>query len=784
MITGRAGRPLLLTAFRCASAIAAIAALAGTAVASNEPIVLARNGRSLFTIVVNHGSFSSAEEASAASDKVDWFGPDSTAATVCTESFAATELRHYLCAVTGLDASDPTQFPIRGDREPVQGDVIIVGNESSNLQCAPYAREIGFDRGGSPSRGPEGFHLRSVARSGGGTAVLLAGHDRVGTLYAVYDFLGLCGIRWFSPGLSGEVVPVRPNLALPALDRVDAPKFAIRGYWAEFFVSENEFVRPVGKKGTIDFFNWMARNRMNLWSSGEMGVPPGEMKKRGLHLSAGGHTFYTLIDPAAPYPYHHPLFPASAANPTPDPYAVSADFHGDVNGDGILSYSEAHPEWYGLGADGKRHFTTDPFGYNFCTSNHDMQREFLKNLVEKLSKGEWKFADYLDWWPEDADHWCVCDDCKALGSPTDRNLIMAHLIREGLKQALADGRLNRDIKVKFLIYSSAGVIDPPTRPLPKGFDYEGIMGTFFPIYRCYVHNLDDPACTEFNRRYFDYLNAWRTSPYYKGKFMIGEYYNISYFRDLPILFTGSMEHDIRFYYESGARAMHYMHVPMGNWGPRTITNYQFARMLWDPGVDISALKDDYFAARYEGAAAPMREFYASLERAMVNVPEYLATPGEDENLGGRLRAFAAGTTKDIFPYGHLRMNGDHPPPNDGPSMEDSISELDTTERIMVKALAVRVSARAEECMLEDEALFRYADATVRLYYHMARSTEYPLRSPDWTREMKQAAVQAEFLDAHPIAYVAVYGGTKDMVRNALESTGIRDVYLKWKAMMP
>jgi len=762
---------------------AAVLAFVSTVAASPERIAFSNEGHSLFTIVVNHGSFASAEEASVASEKVDWFGSDSTEATICTESFAATELRHYLCALTGLDVNDPTQFPIKGDQEMVAGNVIIVGSELSNRQCAAYKVELGFAREGPGSPGPEGFRIKTVGKSDG-IAVLLAGFDRVGTLYSVYDFLGLCGVRWFSPGLSGEVVPSRTELSVPQLDRMDAPKFAIRGYWAEFFVSENEFVRPVGKKGTIDFFNWMARNRMNLWSSGEMGVPPGEMKKRGLHLSAGGHTFYALIEPDAPYPYHHSRFPGSARYPTPDPYAVSPYFHGDENGDGILSYSEAHPEWYGLGPDGKRHFTKDPFGYNFCTSNKDMQTEFMKNLVEKLANGDWKYADYLDWWPEDADHWCVCDDCKALGSPTDRNLIMTHLIREGLKQALADGRLKRDIKVKFLIYSSAGVIDPPTKPLPKGFDYDGIMGTFFPIYRCYVHNLDDPACTEFNLHYFKYLNAWRTSPYYKGKFMIGEYYNISYFRDLPILFTQSMEHDIRFYYESGARAMHYMHIPIGNWGPRTITNYQFARMLWDPATDVSAMKDEYFRARYENANAQMRDFYASLERAMINVPEYLATPGEDENLGGRLRAFAEGKTKDIFPYRHLRMSGDHPPPDDGPSIEDSIHELSKTEKLMDQALAVPVNARARACILEDEALFRYADATVRLYYHMARSTEYPFRSLDWTKEMKQAVFQAEYLDCHPIADVAVYGGTKDMVRNALESTGIKEVYLRWRAMMP
>lgn len=772
-----------LTAFlKRVCAVAAVPAMACTAAASGQ-FAFVRDGHSQFTIVVNYGQYSSAEEASSASDKVDWFGSDSTRATVCTESFAATELRHYLCALTGLDASDPAQFPIRSDSEAVPGNVIIVGNELSNRQCAVYRENLGRLSGPGPAPEPEGYRVKTVTK-GGSVALLLCGADRVGTLYSVYDFLGQCGVRWFSPGLSGEVVPSRADLSLGPIDRQDAPKFAIRGYWAEFFVSENEFVRPVGKKGTIDFFNWMARNRMNLWSSGEMGVPPGEMKKRGLHLSAGGHTFYTLIAPDSPYPYAHPRFQGGDRKLPPDPYRVSPDFRGDADGNGILTYSEAHPEWYGLGPDGKRHFTTDPFGYNFCTSNKDMQREFLKNLVEKLANGDWKYADYLDWWPEDADHWCVCDDCKALGSPTDRNLLMADLIREGLKQALADGRLRRDIKVKFLIYSSAGVIDPPTRPLPKDFDYNGIMGTFFPIYRCYVHDLDDPACTEFNKRYFDYLNAWRTSPYYKGKFMVGEYYNISYFRDLPILFTRTMEHDVRFYYESGARAMHYMHVPMGNWGPRTLTNFQFARMLWDPATDIPSMKEEYFRERYEAASNPMRDFYASLEKAMLNVPEYLATPGEEENLGGRLRAFANGTTKDIFPYRHLRLSGDHPPPDDGPSIEDSIAELGRAERLVDQALEVPVSDRALGCIHEDEALFRYADATVRLYYHMARSTLYPLKSIPWTAEMRQAAVQADFLDAHPIADVAVYGGTKDMVRNALESTGIRDVYLKWRAMMP
>jgi len=767
--------------------------------AADGPFILAGGGRSFCAIVVNHGSYASAEEASAASGQMDWFDADASGPTACTESFAATELRHYLCAMTGLDPTDPSHFPIRDDREEVAGNVIIVGSGRSNHQCAPYQAELQAAGPGSPAPGPEGFRIKTV-RKKDGVAILISGFDRVGTLYGAYDFLEMFGVRWFSPGLAGEVVPARSELSIAAIDRSDAPKFSTRGYWAEFFVPEHEYVVPQGRKGTIEFFNWMARNRMNLWSAGEEAVPAGEMKKRGLHLSAGGHTFYLLLDPSAPYPYRHSGFPAGDGKPA-DPYPESPEFKGNLNGDGVLSYSEAHPEWYGLGADGKRHFPVDPFGENFCTSNPHMMAEFLKNLVEKLELGAWKYADVLDWCPEDSspDHWCQCDNCRKLGSPTDRNILMAHLIRQELQRALAEGRLKREIKVTFILYQAAGLMDPPTRPLPAGFDYTGVTATFYPIHRCYVHALDDPACTEFNRPYADDLKAWRENPFYKGTFQVGEYYNISAFRDLPILYTRVMEHDIRYFHENGARGMHYMHVAMGNWGPRAVTNDQFARMLWNPDVDVRAFLDEYFRLRYENARIQMRDFYASLEQAMQNVPAYVSTPASYNipahlnyrgsgprpgHLERALHDIADGKPTTLFPFLHLRMAGDHPPPDDGPSMEDTVHELERTERLMDEALSLKVSDRVRACILEDEGLFRYGAATVRLYYHLARSTGHPLRSPEWTQEMKLASYQAEYLDSHPVGFAAHNGGTMGMMRNALEATGVKDVYLKWKALMP
>jgi hypothetical protein len=116
-------------------------------------------------------------------------------------------------------------------------------------------------------------------------------------------------------------------------------------------------------------------------------------------------------------------------------------------------------------------------------------------------------------------------------------------------------------------------------------------------------------------------------------------------------------------------------------------------------------------------------------------------------------------------------------------MEDTIHELERCERLMDQALLLTVSERVRACILEDEGLFRYAAATLRFFYYMACSTQHPLKSPEWVREMRRATYQAEYLDSHPVGFAAVGGGTLGMMRNALEASGIRGVYLKWKALM-
>ena len=85
-----------------------------------------------------------------------------------------------------------------------------------------------------------------------------------------------------------------------------------------------------------------------------------------------------------------------------DPYDNCVRYYnpdqGDADGDGKLSYFEAHPEWYGL-RNGKRSDKADVSpGDNYCTSNMDANKELAKNLVRNLIEGSWKTVDIVNFW--------------------------------------------------------------------------------------------------------------------------------------------------------------------------------------------------------------------------------------------------------------------------------------------------------------------------------------------------------------------------------------------------
>ena len=497
------------------------------------------------------------------------------------------------------------------------------------------------------------------------------------------------------------------------MDVTERPAFLTRGFlaWED--------------RGDPDFLLWMARNRMNYWCVEQK--QHALMRKLGIRLVCGLHDAEILfLNPSGPYPYQHAKFPAGntgnrteklpALTPGPspatgegssrpkDPYPESPQFQGDANHDGKLSYFEAHPEWFAM-SKGKRVPGYDGwFGINYCTSNPHATTEFMKNYVQALIDGPYRDAEMVRFWTLDGGRWCECPECKAQGISTDRNLLLVYRLDREIKKARAEGKIHRPIMLYFLAY--ADVLQPPTRPLPADFDNATCAATFYPIVRCYVHRFDDPSCAV-NFRYQEQLRGWATdvARHFRGPLAIGEYYNVSGYKCLPICFMHSMAHDIPCYYRAGARHFDYMHVTTGNWGNKALTNYQMARQIWDVRTDCPALWKDYFAGRYGPAADTMREFYESLEGMLSNVSEL------KYGLARRLQTGA----KELFPTSHLRLRREPGIACDGITLEDIVAHAANGRRLIDQATAMQVPERMRARIAEDRRAFTYGERTIAYY---------------------------------------------------------------------
>lgn len=632
------------------------------------------------TILVNVGSYGDANAAAHAEAKVNWLDGDHTDETVCTECFAAVELQRYLRRATGREAD----FAIADDEQAPAGDWIVVGDARTN------AAARGLKAAAPDDLGEQGYVIRSL-RAGDRRVLHLAGGGRVGTLYAAYDLLHRLGCRWFAPGDLHEVVPSIEGVG--DVSATERPEFLTRG----FHSWEN--------RGDRAFLLWMARNRLNYWCVEQDDRPV--MRKLGILMSCGAHDAQVrFLDPRKPYPYDHPRFAGDDALGRPkDPYPVAEPFRGDADGDGKLTYFEAHPEWFPL-VKGKRVIDIrGDGGTNYCTSNRHATDEFMKNYVQALVDGPYRHADVVRFWTLDGGRWCTCPACKALGTPTDRNLLLVHRLDQAIKAARRAGKIHRPLIIRFLAY--ADVLDPPSRPLPEGFDYQTCSATFFPIVRSYVYAFDD-ARSRRNARYMSRLHGWMIDPnrHYRGKLCLGEYYNVSGYKCLPICFMHTMARDVPTYHRLGARHFHYMHCTTANMGNKALTNYQMARQLWSVKTDCEALWGDYFARRYGPAAGTMRQFYEALEKMFANVSEL------KYNLARRINADAA----ELFHSSELRYDRKAGLTCNGPTFVEIVAHGQTCRKLIDQALAGTCPPRVRQRIAEDERLFTYGERTIA-YYH-------------------------------------------------------------------
>jgi rubredoxin len=190
-----------------------------------------------------------------------------------------------------------------------------------------------------------------------------------------------------------------------------------------------------------------------------------------------------------------------------------------------------------------------------------------------------------------------------------------------------EGRLDHPCPMCTWAYEGTGNLQGPSGAVPRNLIEAGDMIGFAPIMRCYAHDFADPACPD-NARHHAALASW-----FKDNaglpMTVCEYYNVSKYEDLPLLFTTRLAHDLPAYYAMGVQGMSYMHPPLVNWGPRALTQVLYAQLSWDIRTDTPVFLEEFFRNWYGPHAGAMRRAYDKIEEAWLAIGAWRGSPAAD-----------------------------------------------------------------------------------------------------------------------------------------------------------
>lgn len=242
---------------------------------------------------------------------------------------------------------------------------------------------------------------------------------------------------------------------------------------------------------------------------------------------------------------------------------------------------EAHPEYYAL-VNGKRNITPQA---KLCIGNRALRRRVAQYAVEQFDKKPELQSISMD--PSDGGGWCECEACRALGSVSNRALLLANEVARAVN-AKYPGRLVGMYAYNFhsppptIRAEPQVVVSVATAFLKGGLSLDEIIG------------------------------GWSRQGAVLG---IREYYSVNTWdHDLPGHSRGSkldyLAETIPKFHRLGAR---FLSAESGDgWAPNGLGHYLAARMLWnvDEATNIGRLVEDFLTRAFGSAKVPMAEFYA------------------------------------------------------------------------------------------------------------------------------------------------------------------------------
>lgn len=447
------------------------------------------------------------------------------------EQTAARELKEHIAHLTGA-----TLPIVSSAKAPADRPRIVLGDGPLTRRLLP-----GFD---PVALGPDTIVIKTVGRD-----LLLAGHPRRGTLYAVFTFLeDVGGVRWWT---STEFhIPRRPTLIIPCLDVRHTPRLIDRS--TRYLQLSHGCFLPrdvIGDDERRRMGVFSARLRLNghdHWAIPEEYGGPNT-------LLGWVHTFYD-IDPLLP----------------PD------------------KYFDKHPEWYSL-IDGKRTYKRA----QLCLTNDEMRRELTRNAIQRLRRTSNPTMISIS--QNDNTGHCQCDSCQTLereeGSPSGLMIRFVNRVAEDIEKEFPD------VLVETLAYVYTR--KPPRLARPRHnvvVRLCSIECDFGETLEKSVHNAGFREDVEGWRRISPQLYIWD----YVANFS-------NYLIPHPNFHV--LAPNLRYYVRHGAIGV----FEQGDSGSRTgdfirLRAWLIAHLLWNPDSDENALIDEFLSGYYGPAAMHLRAY--------------------------------------------------------------------------------------------------------------------------------------------------------------------------------
>lgn len=485
---------------------------------------------------------------------------------------AAEELQQYVEKISGA------RLEIKTDSESISGPKILVGRSKLTDSIAGLKIPDGI----TIDLKEEGYVIRCA-----GDTLVLAGNDTevtddheakircnpgdqavmgdamyLGTRYAVYDLLNRFGVRWFMPGVFGEVVPKKDTLSVAPMSVEERPDFALRTFG----------VGIPNEQDAHDYTLWLIHNRMNPRSIAWFGVV------------ADG----TITN----------LMPKKEL--------------------------KTHPEWFAMLPDGSRN-PNEPCLSDEQRRNDPAfagQPRLLDEITKEIVYQDSWHLHESSFAPEDGAPRCDCDLCRKTSTQFPDGMAYGPYTEHATSQeyfTFINQLLEATAqKCPGHIISTNGYINRfPPPELGKDFNrHKNLIIMFADILGCSMHGYDDPHCWQ-NRQQFDYLKRW--CKLCDKVWVFGYNYSLVNTMGVVTPMTKRAIRTIPLTKAVGAIGFNDLDCP--DFVKNAIASYvvRFA-LEWNAKADMKAVLADFYGKWFGPAGKPMQDYYDRLEDAFDKSP--------------------------------------------------------------------------------------------------------------------------------------------------------------------